>query len=299
MSLRLAVATEDFGTSLRRAILMAGQAHVPGVRLNARREILAQNMSATALKQLSHYVRENRLQIAGLSCPTRHSLASPEHLEERVELIRSAMTLSRPLNSSSLLVPCGPLPDPGQDSSAHRDNSSNTKQLENPFALTGHPSEASKTVTRADQFSTLCQVMSDLASYGNHVGCVLTLQLPNVDVSLLKQLLATVTTGPLQIVFDPAVAVFTGADVIDEYRQLYNHVGYVRARDGLRNSDYSGTETAVGDGVVPWDELMPTLVEADYSGWVCVERTGGDHRRSDVLRGVSFLQSLLPQPADG
>ncbi len=278
---------------------MAGQVHVPGIRLNARRDILAQNMSASALKQLSHYVRENHMYVAGLSCPTRHNLASPEYLEERVELIRSAMTLSRPLNSSSLLVPCGLIPDPGQDSPSRVDVGSDAEHRENPFSLAGHPAEASRTITQADQFSTLCQVVSDLASYGNHVGCVLTLQLPNFDVSLLKQLLEAVTTGPLQIVFDPAVAVFTGANVIDSYRQLYNHVGYIRARDGLRNSDYSGTETVVGDGVVPWDELMPTLIEADYSGWVCVERTGGDHRESDVLRGVSHVQSLLPQPADG
>ncbi len=154
-------------------------------------------------------------------------------------------------------------------------------------------------MSQADQFSNLCQVTNDLVRYGNHVGCILTLQLPNYDVHLIKQFLAEVTAGPVQLAFDSAVCVFTGTNVVDTYRSLYEHVGYVRARDGRRNSDYSGTETALGDGIVAWDEFLPTLIEADFTGWVCIERTGGDHRDSDVLRGVSYAQSLLPQPAEG
>lgn len=298
MSLRLAVATEDFGAPLRRAVALAGRARVPGVRLNARHEILAEQMSATGLRQLGQYVRENRMQIAGLSCPTRHSLADPAWLEERVTLIRSAMDLVRPLQTSELLVPCGLIPDPAAEAPAATARPSAAEQPANPFSYAAASPRAAETSSPQNQFSTLCQVVSDLTSYGNHVGCVLTLQLPNYDVSLLERLMKAVTTGPLRIAFDPAVAIFTGANVIDTYRRLYQHVGYVRARDGRRNSDYSGTETAVGEGVVNWDELLPTLVEAEFAGWVCIERTAGDHRDTDVLNSVSRLKSLLPQPAE-
>lgn len=298
MSLRLAVATEDFGSSLRRAIPQAGQAQVPGVRLNARQELLAQNMSASGLRQLSQYITENRMETAGLTCPTRHSLAAPEFLEERIQLIRSAMELARPLKTSHLLVPCGPIPDPSRDPEPSPEPD-DIEQAANPFSFAAGNAASNKPVSQADQFSTLCEVASDLARHGNHVGCVLTLQLPNYDTALAEQLIAAVTTGPIQIAFDPAVAVFTGSGVVNTYRDLYQHVGYVRARDGLRNSDLSGMETAVGDGVVEWDELLPTLIEADYTGWVCVERTGGDHRATDVLKGVSRVKSLLPQPAEG
>jgi sugar phosphate isomerase/epimerase len=299
MSLQLAVATEDFGTPLRQAIPRAGQAKVPGVRLNARHEILAQNMSGSGLRQLGQYVRENRMDVAGLICPTRHSLADPDFLEERISLIRSAMDLTRPLHTKNLLVPCGLIPDPSADPPATEPGDSDPHQLANPFSYTADTGNSSRTMSRADQFNNLCQVTNDLAGYGNHVGCILTLQLPNYDVPLIKKLLAEVTTGPVQIVFDSAVCVFTGANVVDTYRNLYENVGYVRARDGRRNSDYSGTETAWGDGIVPWDEFLPTLIEADFTGWVCIERTGGDHKASDVLHGVSSAQSLLPQPADG
>jgi sugar phosphate isomerase/epimerase len=299
MSLRLAVATEDFGTPLRKAIALAGRARVPGVRLNARHEILAENISASGLRQLSQYAHQNRMEIAGLSCPTRHSLADPAYLEERVQLIRSVMDLARPLRTSHVLVPCGLIPNPASDRPVTEPDSADSAQLANPFSFAAAPSRNSNTVTQEDQFATLCQVVTDLVSYGNHVGCTLTLQLTNYSVSLVQQLITAVNDDPLQIVFDPAVAVFTGANIIDTYRHLYGHIGFVRARDGIRNADYSGTETPVGDGVVDWDELLPTLTEADYTGWVCVERTGGDHRETDVLKGVACVKSLLPEPAEG
>ena len=299
MSLRLAVATEDFGTPLRRAIPLAGKAQVPGIRLNARRDILAENMSASGLKQLAQYIRENRMQVAGLNCPTRHSLAAPEFLEERVQLIRSAMELARPLQTSSLIVPCGLIPDPEQADPAPDDSNSSIDQQVNPFSFATAGSSDSMTPTSADQFGTLCEVVSDLARHGNHVGCTLTLQLANYDIALIERLMTAVITEPLQIVFDPAVTVFTGGDAILTYRNVYSHVGYVRARDGIRNSDFSGTETAVGDGTVNWEELLPTLIEADFAHWVCIERTGGDHRETDVLNSVARIKSLLPRPADG
>lgn len=278
---------------------MAGQAQVPGIRLNARREILAADMSASGLRQLSQYITENRMSVAGLSCPTRHGLADPEYMEERLQLIRSAMDLAQPLQTSHLLVPCGPIPDPDSDPEPEPSPTSDVDQLSNPFSFAANSSASSRPATASEQYNTLCEVISDLARHGNHVGCVLTLQLPDYNIPLATRLLSSITTGPLQIAFDPAVAVFTGSDTVSTYRELYSHVGFVRARDGLRNSDYSGMETAVGDGVVEWDEFLPTLIEADYTGWVCVERTGGDHRGTDVLRGVARVKSLLPRPAEG
>jgi sugar phosphate isomerase/epimerase len=127
---------------------------------------------------------------------------------------------------------------------------------------------------------------------------VLNLQLASYDLRLIKRLLSEVQTGPLNIVLDPATAVMTGASVAGTYRDLYQHVGYIRARDALRDVDGAGVEVGVGDGVVDWVELLPTLAEADYTGWICVERAGGDTRADDVRRGVSHLKTLIPQTSD-
>ena len=85
----------------------------------------------------------------------------------------------------------------------------------------------------------------------------------------------------------------SGGQPVKSFRELYASVGYIRARDALRDMDGAGAEVAVGDGVVDWTELLPTLSEADYTGWICIERAGGDQRADDVRRGVEKIRQLI------
>ena len=294
MSLRLAVATEDFASSLKKAIGLAATCEVTGVRLNTRSEVPAAEATESSLRQILLYVRERQLQVAGLSCPTRHALHDPEYLEPRIEIIRRSMSLTQTLGTSELLIRCGRIPDPDVESEAVSAATVSIDEQANPFTFAS-PSAAT---SPAAEFSLLCELLNDLTQHGNHVGCVLNLQLAGYDLRLIKRLLSEVRTGPLNIVLDPATAVMTGASVTTTYRDLYQHVGYTRARDAVRDVDGAGVEVGVGDGVVDWVELMPTLEEADYNGWICVERAGGDTRADDVRRGVSYLKTLIPNTGD-
>jgi len=58
MAIRLALATEDFGQPLRQAIRQAAQFRVQGLRLNARTEIGAADLTDTGLRQLRLFVEE-------------------------------------------------------------------------------------------------------------------------------------------------------------------------------------------------------------------------------------------------
>ena len=85
MGLRMAVATEDFGHPLRQAIRLAAQNPVQGLRLNARSEVKASEFTETGLRQLRHYVAEHQMQVAGLYYPSRHALADPQSLDQRLD----------------------------------------------------------------------------------------------------------------------------------------------------------------------------------------------------------------------
>ena len=291
MSLRLAVATEDFGSHFKRSIAKAAKLAVEGVRLNARSELDVLKATDSALRQILLYVTERQMNVAGLSCPTKHALYEQEFLEPRLEIIRKSMSLVGKLQTKELIVRCGSIPDSADNGSDAAE--SKTIDPADPFGFAAAATNAKP--SPAKEFSTLCEILNDLAAYGNHVGCVLQLQLTDFNVDRIQQLLNAVTTGPLSIVFDPATAVMTGADENERYRTLHNSIGYVRARDAVRNVDGAGTEVAVGSGVVDWVTLLPTLIEADYHGWVCVERTGGDSRAEDVKRGITALSQLMPQ----
>lgn len=273
-----------------------------GVRLNARSELEAGRAGSSSLRQILLYIRENRMRVAGLICPTRHALYDEEFLEPRLDLIRRSMSLVRSLETEELLVRCGRIPDPVETSAVPPPASSVREPADvNPFGFSGFPKGSVtglKRQTEADRFSLLCEIVNDLAKYGNHVGCTLNLMVAAYRPQLISKLLSNITCGPVRIVLDPATAVMTGessTSLVDLYRSFHAAIGYVRARDAIRDVDGAGVEVAVGDGNVDWLELLLTMEDAAFTGWTCIERTGGDHRREDVVHGLTHLRSLIPQ----
>jgi sugar phosphate isomerase/epimerase len=296
MALRFAVASEDFGTNLKRAIAAAAQAEVSGLRLNARTEVRPDDFSDTALRQLALFVREQRMSVAGLMFSTRYALQDSQHLQQRIDGIRKAMPLARQLGTLELIIRCGQIPDPDADlpiPSASQPSNSNVDSLSNPFSFA--PENTATTGTSgSQQFLLLAEVLNDLVRHGNHVGCTLQLQLSSFHPERVRRLIAEVTAGPVGVVFDAATCVMSGSDPVSTFREIYQHVGYVRIRDAVKDVDGAGVEVPVGEGTVDWTEVLPTIAEADYRGWICIERMGGDNRAGDTLSGVARLRKLVP-----
>ncbi len=302
MPVRLAVATEDFGTPLKDAIRQAATCPVAGLRLNVRTEVRAEEFSETGLRQLKLFVAECRMSVAGLHCSSRRSLQESEDLDRRLDRIRISMPLARKLGTRELLVRCGRIPDPddtgavtgdASEASGHPSNS-DVDSLKNPFSYA--PAVSADRIcqpTGRERFDRLCEILNDLARHADRCGCVLQLVCAAFDVSRIARLLSRVQSGPVGLVFDPATAVMTGSSPVALFRAVYAHVGYVRIRDAQKDVDGAGLEVPVGEGAVNWTELVPTIAESDYHGWLCVERPGGDDRADDVRRGVAHLRSLV------
>lgn len=290
MLLPLAVATEDFGVDLRRALDSAVQLNVPGVRLNSRTELNAHKATDSELRQILRYINERQMSVAGLYCPTRHALYEEQFLEPRLEVIRKSMEIAQKLKTKELLVRCGPV-------SLEKETTRTENQIQPADSFEAVFSSVPPTPQRSphDEFEMLCELLNDLAGYGDHVGCVLTLVLNDYDYELIRHLIDRVTRGRIQVVFDPATAIMNGNVPTNIFRDIHETVGYVRCRDAVTNVDGGGIETAIGKGIVDWDELIPTLFDAEFTGWTCIERTGGEFRADDVKAGVTYLKSLTPE----
>jgi len=295
--LRLAVATEDFGRNLRQSISLAARSRVRGLRLNVRKEVRAEEFTATGLRQLRHFVEEHQLKVAGLYFQTRHALADREMLEQRLDGLRAAIELARPLGTEEILVRIGRVPDPdGRESrEGSQPTNNDVDSLTNPFSFapTG-PGAGNGQVCEAKQFRHLCEVLQDMAAIAGHQGASLQLIPASYDTARLRRLFSEVSTGPVGLVFDPATCVMSGRNPIDVFRDLYSHVGYVRLRDACRDVDGGGVEVVHGDGSVDWSEVMAVLTEAESSLWMCAERTGGDQRGTDAAHAVNRINELLP-----
>ena len=300
MTLRLAVATEDFGQPLRQAIAQAAMNKVKGLRLNARTEIRQEEFSDTALRQLKHYVAEHQLKVAGLMYSSRHVLYDQQHLDQRLDGIRTAMTLVPKLGTSEVLVRVGRIPDPESAAptvKADAPRNDDVDSLRNPFSFAPMASTLSAAgPSESQKFQMLCDIVNDLADHGSRYGAVLQLQLASFEPLRIQQLLSRVNAGSVGIVFDPASCTMTGKSPVQVFRDLYQHIGYIRLRDAQKDVDGGGIEVPFGDGSVDWTELLPTIVEANLERWVCVERTGGENRADDVRDAIGRIAQLLPSP---
>ena len=300
MTLRLAVATEDFGQPLRQAIALAAKNKVQGLRLNARTEIRQEEFSDTALRQLKHYVAEYQLKVAGLMYSSRHVLYDQQHLDQRLDGIRTAMTMVQKLGTSEVLVRVGRIPDPESATPAVKADAprnDDVDSLRNPFSFAPAASALSAAgPSESQKFQMLCDIVNDLANHGSRYGAVLQLQLASFEPLRIQQLLSRVNAGSVGIVFDPASCTMTGKSPVQVFRDLYKHIGYIRLRDAQKDVDGGGIEVPFGDGSVDWTELLPTIVEANLESWVCVERTGGENRDDDVRDAIGRIAQLLPRP---
>jgi sugar phosphate isomerase/epimerase len=298
MRFRLAVATEDFGDELRAAILSAArQQSISGLRLNARTEVRPGEFSETALRQLRLLVQEHQLQVAGLIFPTRHALQETEHLEQRLEGIRRTLPMVRKLGTTELLLRVGRIPDPADTGAVATSAPTNDQvdSLLNPFSYAPATTPVIRSSeTPAGRFAMLRDILSDLAAQAGREGVILQLILSQFHAERMRQLQDTVTSGPLQFVLDPAACIMSGANPVQLFRDHFTRFGYVRLRDALVDVDGAGTEVPLGDGNADWPELLATVVESGYSGWMCLERLGGDQRAADVQLGLERLQPLLP-----
>lgn len=292
MPLRLAVATENLHSDLKRAIATASNCMTDGVQLNSRLELEQANASESSLRQIRLYVTERQMKVAGLFCPTRHALHAAEFLEPRLDIIRKSMSIARTLQTDHVIVKCGRIPDPEQDGHPKEQLKTAQEQMDlNPFSL-GSTLKPSTGMTPAERFRMLVEILNDLTQYGNHVGCRLALLLPNYQRDLVESLLKQVVNGPISIAFDPATAELAGESSVSTFRDLYSQITYVRARDTMTNADGGGEEVPIGAGVVDWLQLIPTLAEADFNGWVSIQHKGGSE---SCIESISHLRDLFPK----
>ena len=258
MHVRLAVATAPFQLPVRQAIDLAGRIGVEGIQLDARSELKPAEMGETARKQLRHYLSERSLTLGSLACSLNRPLYEREKLDLRIERVREAMVLASQLKVPTLVLRAGQIPVDAESADRER----------------------------------LVGVLRDLAAFGNHLGVVPAITPSDDAVETLQTLAKEISTGPIGIDFDPAGFVMARRKPIDALRELHDVVQHVQIRDGRRDVDGVGIETVVGQGDVPWLELIATTAEMNYRGWLTIRRTLGEDRPGDCARAAKFLRQL-------
>lgn len=261
MTQRFALPTRCFPTPLKATLRTLAENNVRGIQLDVGRELKPGELGETGLRHFRRLLSEFGVQVGSCAIPLRKPLFDEDGLDRRIEAIRSGMTLAYELGAFVLTARPGAIPDPE---------------------------------TQPQDWKILTDVLNDLCAYGNHVGTNLCLTISPQSVERVKQLFSAITTGKLCLNFDPVACLSANQKPETIFREFHSVIEHIRARDAVRDVDGQVEETILGGGDVDWTEMVALIHEANYEGWIVLDRTSGDDQPRDLLRGLKFLQSQLP-----
>ncbi len=257
-NLKIAAAAHCFGRPLKELIQSAAEIGVRGLQFDARNELKPSELSETGRRQLLHSMNELDLSVASLTFPIRRSFYDQEQLDGRIAATKAAMEFAFQMKSRVVTARIGKIP-------AEPDS---------------------------PEYVMLCDVMNELARYGNRIGTIFCVTPTNDSPDTIRQLLSRIVDGLIGINYDPATFIMTGHDPIEAFRELHDVIHHIQIRDALRDIDGSGIEVPVGRGEVPWDELLAMIDDAKYLGWLTVDRTAGDDKLADITRAANYLHNV-------
>ncbi|NOZ23312.1 MAG: sugar phosphate isomerase/epimerase [Planctomycetes bacterium] len=100
----------------------------------------------------------------------------------------------------------------------------------------------------------------------------------------------------IRIGYDPAnIDFYEGASPVDGLEKLVPYIGHVHAKDHVGGKDCRDFPN-VGEGDVPYAEILPTLRSGGYEGHISIERAPGetpDERLASLKEAHAFLNGLI------
>ena len=256
--LRRAVACRCLPPPIRQSIRAAVEIGAKGIQFDVRNELRPADLSDSGRRQLRHDLEIEGLTISSLNFPTRRSLYDPDQLEARIAGLKQTLEFAYQLRVPIVVARVGAIP----------------QEKDSP------------------EFKSLIEVLNEVARHANRVGATLAITPTRDSAADLKDLIDRVKDGLVGVNFDPAVFAMCGRDAVAAFRELHKHVLHITARDGVRDIDGSGQEVALGRGDVDWPELLALLTEADYRGWLTVDRSHSDDITRDAARALAYLQNV-------
>jgi sugar phosphate isomerase/epimerase len=228
------------------------------VQFDLRTEVTADQFGETACQQLRHLLSERTLQVASATFPLRRPLYDPAEIDGRVHVVKEAVRLCGRLKCRVLTLRVGRVPD--------------EQDLDNRARLHG--------------------ALSDIARLGAREGVTPAISTSGDSPAALRELVESVKDGPLGIDLDPGGCIAGQLAPVAVLRDLQASVIHVQGRDAVRDLESGSREVALGRGETPWDELVATLSDMSYPGWITVRRTSGDQPYRDMANGVRFLRAV-------
>ena len=257
--LKVGIQLASLKLPLKKALHMAAELGAEGVEIDARGELRPRQLSRTGLRELRKILEERNLRVSAVSFHTRRGYGVLEDLERRVEATKEVLRFAFDVGSSVVINQVGRVPPE----------------------------------SNGPEWDLLCQTLSDLGAFGQHVGAVLAAETGSEEGTDLARLIRALPEGSLGVNLDPGNLVVNGFSARDAAEALGAYVVHVHAKDAVRDvARRRGMETPLGHGSVEFPELVGILEEHKYRGYFTVERENSEDPVHDIGQAVKYLLSL-------
>jgi sugar phosphate isomerase/epimerase len=254
---KVGILTDNLGLAGRDGIRKAAELGADGVQFYVTRgELDGTQMSLEAIADLRSFVSSLGLEISALCGDLFLGFLNPKTNPEAVRKTKVFLDMANELEVPTVTSHIGKLPeDPNSDAWKCG--------LEAMHQINGHASK------RGVRFAseTGAEPAERLAAFLKGLCC-----------------------NWMGVNFDPANYVINGTDdPLNAFRTLSSFVVHMHAKDAAG----PGQEKPVGQGVVPFPELLKEYETAGYSGFLTIEREGGEDRAADVAQAIRYLRALM------
>lgn len=243
---------------MRQALAAAAQMGASYVELDLRRDLPAEELSRTGVRQIRKWLEDSGLRVSAAEFFTRSGYDDPDRIEARVAGTKKAMSLAYDLGSTVVVNHFGKL----------------------------------EPETLLDPQSPLRDALTELAIHGQRCGVTFAGTTVGIAPSKMSEALASLPEVGLGVNLDPAGLLLSGASVESALDLLGPKIFHVHARDASRDSATGRSyETELGRGSVDFAALIGRLEEVGYTGPLTI-RQESDGDVEALRRAVRYLTNL-------
>jgi sugar phosphate isomerase/epimerase len=259
LQIKVGIQLASLGLPFQKALLTARRMGAEAVEIDARQELRPEDLSHTGVRQVRKMLDDLTLRVSAVRFRTRRGYHVADDLERRLDATRKAMKLAYDLGTNVVVNHIGRVPAEGDAAASE----------------------------------TLVQALLDLGRYGQKVGAFLAAETGTESGEDLAKLLARVPGGSVGVDLNPAQLVIHGHSPVAAARALGPLVMHVHATDATRDlAAGRGVEVPLGRGSAEFPELLATLEEHQYRGYITIERHGSDDPIGEIGQAVEFLRNL-------
>lgn len=257
--LKIGIGLNSLKQPFKQALHTAAQLGATGIEIDARNGIRPSELSDTGRRQLRKMLDDLNLRIVAVRFPTQRGYDVLQDLERRIDATKQAMRFAYSLGCSSVINAVGTIPED-----------------------VNHPA-----------YDQLQVSLSDLASFGQHVGAMLACETGSEPVERLVGLLESLADQTIGIAFNPGNLVLSDFYSEDAIATCASRTLVVTARDAVRDlSRGRGIDVPLGRGSVDFPQILGRLEEHRYSGWYIVDRYNSDDPIGEIGNAIQFLRAL-------